>query len=422
MHIVHVQYGDYGDTVERFADGGKETYYAQRYTVEFIAGLTRTAQVTVVTFSKTYPERVLHNGVRVVGQQLYGGDRLAHAKLVRLVRRLAPTHLILGGPLLPLLWWASTRRDLRVLPLFADTFRAKSLKAHLMATLLGRALNAPSIEVVSNHSLAASLDLCRIGVDPSKVVPFDWPALASPRDRPPKRFPANPRFRVIYVGSLIDTKGVGDVVAAIASLRRSGEDVEFSAVGKPNPIFERLAVELGVQDLVHWLGFRAHEEVIRLMADHDAVVVPSWHEYPEGLPMTIYEGLCSRSPVIASDHPAFSLRLRDGENAVLFRARDPEALAGAIMRLRNAPPLYERLSRDAERYADTYFCPLKWHELISKWLSNDPAEHRNLRDYALSGPHYQDVLRGDMFASQSFARGFVDVYLNSKPISRPAVR
>ena len=39
------------------------------------------------------------------------------------------------------------------------------------------------------------------------------------------------------------------------------------------------------------------------MSAHDIVIVPSRHDYPEGLPMTIYEALAMRTPLVVSDHP-----------------------------------------------------------------------------------------------------------------------
>ena len=116
------------------------------------------------------------------------------------------------SPIMPLIHWG-IRAKIPVLPMFADSFRASGFKASVRNWLLAFWLNNPSIELVANHSLAASLDLKRIGVDPRKIVPWDWPALVSPRNYEPKRAPIGNRpFRLIYVGSLIETKGVGDAI------------------------------------------------------------------------------------------------------------------------------------------------------------------------------------------------------------------
>ena len=40
MRIGFVQHGDYKQAWERFKQGGEETYYAQRYSVDFVENLT----------------------------------------------------------------------------------------------------------------------------------------------------------------------------------------------------------------------------------------------------------------------------------------------------------------------------------------------------------------------------------------------
>ena len=67
--------------------------------------------------------------------------------------------------------------------------------------------------------------------------------------------------------------------------------------------FAALAKTLHVDDRVGFSGLLGHDAVLAHMRDAAVVVVPSHHDYAEGFPMTIYETLCSRTPLVASDHP-----------------------------------------------------------------------------------------------------------------------
>jgi glycosyltransferase involved in cell wall biosynthesis len=245
-------------------------------------------------------------------------------------------------------------------------------------------LNHPSIEFVANHNLAASMDLERVGVDPGKVVPFDWPAITSPRDFQPKVAPATDRpFRLIYVGSVIETKGVGDAIRAIGTLRARSRNVELMIIGSGDiEKFKALAVTQRVEQHVDFLGPAAHKDVLAAMRQHDAVLVPSHWAYPEGLPMTLYESLCVRTPLLASNHPMFALRIRNGENAIVFPERNPELLAAAVEKLMDAPELYVKLSEGAEKAAENYLCPLKYDRIISNFIST--AERKGLGGYSLA--------------------------------------
>ena len=57
--------------------------------------------------------------------------------------------------------------------------------------------------------------------------------------------------------------------------------------------------------------------------------------------------MASGRPIVASDLPSFREILRDGENALLAEAGNPQALVAAVMRIRNEPELGARLARQA---------------------------------------------------------------------------
>lgn len=387
--LLVVQYGDYLETVRQFAEGGAETYAAQRHTVEFIGSLVpHLERVSVLVFSRDYQPVQAPNGVYCQGVDLYrSGQRNQHLALVRAAARERPTHVIAVAPILPLLYWAwATRREL--LPLFADSFRAGGPKERIKARLLAWLLNRPAIPWVANHNLAASVELSRIGVRASKILPFEVPMQLRPDQWPAKRGPKDGPLRLIYVGSMVASKGVGDAIRAVTLLRGEGADVELSLVGGESEEFRSLVEDLGVDSAVHFLGRQSHDRVVPLMNEHDACLIPSRHEYPEGLPLTIYEGLCSRSPLVVSDHPMFALRMRDHENCLVFQAGSPKSMAQAIRRLVEAPGLYSRLSASAATAAEEFLCPLKWDELIAGWLSMDDEF---LRGYALTQGRYGDL-------------------------------
>ena len=286
-------------------------------------------------------------------------------------------------PNIPLIRWA-IGEEIPVLPMFADSFRASGLKAKLHSKLLAFVLNNRSIDLVANHSIAASLDLKRIGVDPHKIVPFDWPALAVPSSFEPKAAPLpNQPFRLLYVGTLLETKGVGDAIVAISKLRQRGSRVELTIIGRgDSKVFEKLAIAEQVDKYVAFLGPKSHAEVLTAMRDHDAVLVPSHWAYPEGLPMTLYEALCTGTPLLASDHPMFALKIHNRKNAIVFPQRNPQALADCIDELASSPALYVRLSEAGSEAAKDYLCPVKYDHLISAFLY--PKERLKLLEFSLS--------------------------------------
>jgi glycosyltransferase involved in cell wall biosynthesis len=385
--LTLVQFGDYADAYWRFANNGPETYYAQKFTVDYIASLASREDIeslSVVFLSANSPEVSLPNGVHTLGVELFPKGRPASfGRLVDAVKKTRPTHLIVMSPCIALIAWG-VRTGIQVLPMFADSFHSSGLMAKMQYRLLALLLNASSIEFVANHNLAASLDLKRIGVDSRKILPFDLPAVITPRSYAAKSAPPVDRpFRLLYVGSLIVAKGVGDAIQAVSKLRTRGRQVELTIIGRgESEFFEHMAVAAKVDRYVFFLGSKSHSDVIAAMRDHDAVLVPSHWSYPEGLPMTLYEALCARTPLLASNHPMFALKIHEGDNALVFAERDPEAIADCVDRLASSPDLYARLSAAGEKAAENYLCPLKYDSLISGFLS--PTERSRLQRHSLS--------------------------------------
>jgi glycosyltransferase involved in cell wall biosynthesis len=99
--------------------------------------------------------------------------------------------------------------------------------------------------------------------------------------------------------------------------------------------------------------------------------------------MTIYEGLSSCSPVLVSDHPMFRGRVAHLETALVFPASSPAGLFEAARRLADDPALYARLSAAAPATCASFFGPLKWDQLVSRWLSATDADDAWLRAFAL---------------------------------------
>ena len=105
--------------------------------------------------------------------------------------------------------------------------------------------------------------------------------------------------------------------------------------------------------------------------------------------MTLYESLCTRTPLLTSDHPMFALRIQDRYNALVFPERNPEACANCIEELLQSPDLYSQLSLNALSAAHGYLCPLKYDQLLSSFL--DFGSDTDLKKFSLAN-YYPDKM------------------------------
>lgn len=371
MRILFYQHGNFLDALNRFAEGGSETYRDQRLSVEFVAGLAPAHEVTVLTATVERQDARPRPGLRVIG--FLRGD-LTRDRVAGIMAEVRPERLILGGPH-PEMLRAARRAGVPTLPCLADIFEAKTFRQRLWGARTRWRMRGGHIGAVANHSLNASRSLVQaVGLPSARVVPWDWTRLTpeATAKTAPGTTSGTP-LRLFFAGALRAEKGLGDVIEALALLKTRGVAASLSVAGPGETApWADMAAGLGVE--CNMLGLVPNAQVRGLMREHDAVLVPSRHTYPEGLPNTIYEALAARSPLITSDHPAFAGRLPEDEACLVFRAADPGALADAVARLVAEPGLYARLSEHAPQALEALYVGLEWPDLITRFLDDPRGE------------------------------------------------
>lgn len=392
MRLLFVQYaGDYREAFKRFAAGGEETYYAQKYSVEAVADIAKKIEeVTVLCCMTKEPyNEVLENGVRAIGA---GFDKDIQVNtLLKLIEEQKPTHLIIRTAKREIFRWA-VRKKIRTMALFAESISKRGLRSQLRNYLLADLLNNKQVEWVAAYGLNSSILFQQIGVKADKIIPWDFIVddNDTPNNSPPKSLQGHKKnWQLFYIGSMIEAKGVGDVLEALAKLRAKNFPVCLKIAGRDeNEYFLNKARQLQIEDCVEFLGLVPNNTVLPLMKEADVVLVPSRHEYPEGFPLAITHSLCARTPIIASDHPMFLDNLKDGVSAMIFPAGNAGALSECIEKLLSNPELYWSLSFASQEAWDRLQIPVKWAELINQWIDDSPENKQWLFEHRLSSGHY----------------------------------
>lgn len=148
----------------------------------------------------------------------------------------------------------------------------------------------------------------------------------------PRRIPrpGEPR-RVLFLGNLSERKGVSDLLKALAQPGFSPDKVQVSIAGGGDvEAYTKLADELGVASLVHFVGWADQSTAARLMAESDALILPS---YDEGLPLVILEALANGVAVICTPVGEIPTALTDGENACFVAPGDIADIAAGLHRV-----------------------------------------------------------------------------------------
>lgn len=173
------------------------------------------------------------------------------------------------------------------------------------------------------------------GVRPNRVgVIYNGVPATSSKPRPPSR---DGRFRLLFVGNLLERKGVKDLLHAFASPGIAGRDIVLTmAGGGPVDTYREMAARLGIGGRVTFTGWVSQDHARSLMVDSDALILPA---YDEGLPLVILEALASRTPVICTPVGSIPEVLEDLRTALFVAPGDQEEIAAAILALADRPEL-----------------------------------------------------------------------------------
>lgn len=134
---------------------------------------------------------------------------------------------------------------------------------------------------------------------------------------------------ILFVGTVCDWKGCGDLADACKLLADSGEIGEFQLdlVGKTGAYADELKAKYGKEKWFHLVGKLPREEVMKRYAQADVVCFPSWWE---NMPMVCIEAMLSGAVVIGSNSGGMSEIIVDGKSGFLMTPRDPQILADKI--------------------------------------------------------------------------------------------
>lgn len=152
---------------------------------------------------------------------------------------------------------------------------------------------------------------------------------------PPEEPRRPPLRRLIFVGRLVEKKGVKYLLEAMALIRENHPEVTLTIVGH-GPLrseLEATARDLELADCVRFIGAVPHAELPTHYRGADIAVFPFVEAIggdQEGFGLVMVEAMGCGCAVVASELPATRDVIVPGETGVFVPSRDPQAIAGAI--------------------------------------------------------------------------------------------
>ena len=200
---------------------------------------------------------------------------------------------------------------------------------------------------------------------PIEVIPYTAelppPAPASAGARAGER-------SILFVGRLIERKGVSHLIRALGAVRRqTPARLVVIGDGPERPRLEKLAQELGVADNVDFRGRVSDEELRLAYAAADVFVLPSVldaRQDTEGLGVVLLEAMNYAVPVVASDIGGITDIVQHEQTGLLVPPGNESALGTALSRVLTDAALSQRLGAAGRKRLHDAF---SWDRIVDQW-------------------------------------------------------
>jgi phosphatidyl-myo-inositol dimannoside synthase len=197
------------------------------------------------------------------------------------------------------------------------------------------------------------------------VIPYTLPFTEG---EPKTRLPSAGGFKVLFVGRLVERKGVMHLIDAVGQMPaelRAG--LVVIGDGPERQTLEARARDSGLKGAVEFRGRVSDDELRATYARSDVLVLPSILDArgdTEGLGVVLLEAMSYGVPVVASDIGGITDIVEHDKSGLLVPPGDVAQLARALERLARDPALARRLGSAGEQRVRQAF---GWPEIMAKW-------------------------------------------------------
>jgi glycosyltransferase involved in cell wall biosynthesis len=193
---------------------------------------------------------------------------------------------------------------------------------------------------------------------PRETIDVVYSGVDAQRFQPPARGRTDPHPpTVLFVGQVVENKGIHTVIEAVLRLRSRHPDLRLVIVGGPDrriiPQLRARLREQGIEGAVEFPGFIPPERMPEHYQAADVFCSPA--EFEGGVASVYLEAMACECPVVASTAGGAADAVRHQETGLLVPPGDIAATEAALDQLLSNPELRWRMGRAGRRRVEECF-------------------------------------------------------------------
>jgi glycosyltransferase involved in cell wall biosynthesis len=133
--------------------------------------------------------------------------------------------------------------------------------------------------------------------------------------------------RILYLGNLVESKGIFDIVKSIPKVVKENSNVIFTFIGAwDNFKFKSEVMEFihqnSLENYTEFLGVLSGEKKSKMVLNSDIFVFPTFYPF-EGQPLVLIEAMAAGLPIITTDHGCIAEMIEDKVNGIIIEKHNP---------------------------------------------------------------------------------------------------
>lgn len=173
------------------------------------------------------------------------------------------------------------------------------------------------------------------------------------------------QLRVIFIGFLIERKGIRDILTVAIKLKENNiPNIKIIIGGKGN-LTEFLVTQIeknNLQEQIEYIGWLDEKNKEKYFLNSDIFFLPS---YNEGMPISILEAMAFKLPIISTKIAGIPKQVIDGYNGYLFTPGDTDGYYKVFLKLLNNPKHVHELGQNSFTHVKQFYTEKIFDQIIN---------------------------------------------------------
>lgn len=149
---------------------------------------------------------------------------------------------------------------------------------------------------------------------------------------PFEEYPSQDKTRFLFIGRIMQEKGIDELFDAAKRIKKEYENVEFDVVGMFEDDYEATVNKLVDKNIINFYGYQ--EDVRPFIKNASCFVLPSWHE---GMANTNLESAAMGRPIITSNIHGCLEAVVENKNGYLCERKNSNSLYECLKKFIELP-------------------------------------------------------------------------------------